>query len=184
LAAMTTTPTSATTASGSGVAASPRSFHVMDPSTVALLGDRKRYRVDVDAKKAAASTSGRGRPKDTDRKEAAGVAPTRTIASSPKNASYTIRIVHELTGCVGRTIPVATLVARQDVAGDPEHQATTTTADCPRACGGSSSTATSPVATTAGSGGRPFPSPFQVGSRKTHLSTNPDLCRSDAGRLV
>jgi hypothetical protein len=163
----------------------------MDPSTVALLGDRKRYRVDVDASQAAASASASSRGHPKDRKEAAGAAPTQTIASSPNNASYTIRIVHELTGCVGRTIPVATLVARHDAVGDPEHEATTT--DCPKMGEGSSSTAkkrrlllvASPIATTCGGSGRPFASPFRVGShKKTTPSTNPDLCRSDAGRLV
>jgi hypothetical protein len=76
-------------------------FHEMDPATVALLGDRKRYRVDVDD--------------STTSNESA--APMAVPPSS--SSSYSIRIVHELTGRVGTTIPVATLVAK---ATSPSHQ--------------------------------------------------------------
>jgi hypothetical protein len=103
-------------------AASPRShgssshggtaahFHEIDPATVALLGDRKRYRVDVDVDDSANEQSA-----DDSRKETSAA----SMHVPPSSSSYSIRIVHELTGRVGTTIPVATLVAK---ATSPSHQ--------------------------------------------------------------
>jgi hypothetical protein len=74
-------------------------FHEMDPATVGLLGDRKRYRVDVGVDDTTANDE--------------------SAAPLAVSSSYSIRIVHELTGRVGTTIPVATLVAK---ATSPSHQ--------------------------------------------------------------
>jgi hypothetical protein len=103
---------------------------------------------------------------------------------STHNASYTIRVVHELTGCVGSTIPVATLVARHDIEADPIHDAKKDR----RGAGGSSSvkkrrrlTLASPTTTV---GGVPIVNAFRGGSQKSPQPNSADLRRSDAGRLV